>query len=373
NTSELSAAVLSVGPIDMTIGNGFVTEGNSGQTQMIFTVSLFKLAFQDVTVNYATADGTATAPDDYTAVSGVLTIPAGSSQGKIAVPINNDLMFEPNETLTLNLSNPQGATFVIKSQGTGNIKDNDPQPTITVNDIELAEGNSGVTPFNFSISLSNPSYQPITVQYATADGTATAGSDYQAANATFTFQPGQPFKNVPLSVNVVSDTVIESKETFLLNLSNPVNATIAKPQGVGTIVDDDAAAEPTIQFSQATYAAAEQLAAMTVTVTRSGDAGSAASVDYATSDGSAIQRSDFEYAAGTLNFAPGEISKTFVLLLNQDSHMEGPENFNLVLSNPAGAALGAQNVALVMLSDDLSEPATNVIDDSQVFVATHFH
>src|SRR6185436_9743165 len=136
---------------------------------------------------------------------------------------------------------------------------------------------------------------------------ATAGSDYQAANATFTFQPGQPFKNVPLSVNVVSDTVIESKETFLLNLSNPVNATIAKPQGVGTIVDDDdAAAEPTIQFSQATYAAAEQLGAMTVTVTRSGDAGSAASVDYATSDGSAIQRSDFEYAAGTLNFAPGE-------------------------------------------------------------------
>jgi len=362
-----------VGPIDMTIGNGFVTEGNSGQTQMIFTVSLFKLAFQDVTVNYATADGTATAPDDYTAVSGVLTIPAGSAQGKIAVPINNDLMFEPDETFTLNLSNPQGATFVIKSQGTGTIKDNDPQPTITVNDIEFGEGNSGNTPFNFSISLSNPSYQPITVQYATADGTATAGSDYQAANATFTFQPGQPFQNVPLSVNVVGDTVIESKETFLLNLSNPVNATIARAQGVGTIVDDDAAAGPTIQFSQATYAAAEQLSAMTVMVTRSGDASAAASVDYATSDGSAVQKGDFEYAAGILNFAPGEVSKTFIVLLNQDSHLEGPENFSLVLTNPAGAALGAQKVALVMLSDDLSEPALNAIDDTQTFVATHYH
>jgi hypothetical protein len=599
DTSEFSQAVLSVGPIDMTIGDAIIIEGNSGQQQMEFSVLLFKTAFQDVTVNYSTADGTATAPSDYTATSGVLTIPTGSSTGKIVVTVNNDLMFEPDETLTLNLSNPQGATL-FKSQGKGTIKNNDSQPTITVSDVQMGEGNSGTTPFSFALSLSNPSYQPITVEYATADGTATAGSDYQAAKATFTFLPGQPFQNVPLMVNVNGDTVIEPDETFFVQLSNPVNASIAKAQGAGTItnddasssgslnftadsysvnedagnatitvertggsdgavsvqyatsdgtatansdytatsgtlswadgdsadktftipiandgtdeldetvnvtlsnpsggaslgnpssavltiadddaqptisisdisqaegnsgttsfsfdvtlskasgqtvtvdyltadgtalvggdyqaasgtltfapgettrsfsvmvngdtqdeptetfvvnlsnpsgatitkaqgtgtiVNDDSAAGPTIQFSQATYAAAEQLGAMTVTVTRSGDVSNAASVDYATADGSAAQKTDFEYAAGTLNFGPGEVSKTFVLL-NQDSYSEGPESFNLVLSNSAGAALGAQAVSQVSITDDLAETLSNPIDDVHTFVYMHYH
>jgi len=602
STSEFSQAVLSVGPIKMVIFNAIdVTEGNSGQQQMIFTVDLLKTAFQDVTVNYATADGTATAPSDYAATSGVLTIPAGSSIGQVAVAINNDLMFEPDETLTLNFSNPQGAIFVNQPQATGKIKNNDPQPTIVIGDNQMGEGNSGTTPFSFAMSLSNPSYQPITVEYATADGTATAGSDYQAAKATFTFLPGHPFQNVPLMVNVNGDTVIEPDETFFVQLSNPVNAsivkaqgagtitnddasssgsvnftaaaysvnedggnatitvkraggsdgavsvqyatsggtasansdytnssgtlswadgdssdktftiaiandgmdeldetvnvtlsnptggaslgnpssavltitdddaqptisisdvsqaegnsgttgfsfdvtlstasgqsvtvdylsadgtalvggdyqaasgtltfapgettrsfsvmvngdtqdeptetfvvnlanpssaTIAKAQGTGTIVNDDSAAGPMIQFSQATYAVAEQLGAMTVTVTRSGDVSNAASVDYATGDGSAAQKTDFEYAAGTLNFGPGEVSKTFVVLLNQDSYNEGPESFNLALSNPAGAALGAQAVSQVSITDDLPETLTNPIDDVHTFVYMHYH
>jgi hypothetical protein len=119
---------------------------------------------------------------------------------------------------------------------------------------------------------------------------------------------------------------------------------------------------------------AEQLGALTVTVTRSGDTGSAASVaDYATADGSAVQRSDFEYAAGTLNFNPGEVSKTFVVLLNQDSYSEGPESFSLVLSNPAGAALGAQAVSQISITDDLTETVSNPIDDAQTFVYMHYH
>src|SRR5258708_11638143 len=120
-----------------------------------------------------------------------------------------------------------------------------------------------------------------------------------------------------------------------------------------------------IRCSQATYAAPEQLGALTVTVTRSGDASSAASVDYATADGSAMQKGDYEYAAGTLNFGPGEVSKTFVVLLNQDSYSEGPEGFSLKLSNPAGATLDAQAVAQVMIDDDLTEAAVNPIDDAQ--------
>mgnify|MGYP003694197775 CR=1 FL=1 len=191
-----------------------------------------------------------------------------------------------------------------------------------------------MTNFSFDVTLSVASGQTVTVDYLAADGTALVGGDYQAASGTLTFAPGETTKS--LSVVVNGDTQDEPTETFVVNLSNPSSATIAKGQGTGTVVNDDAAGGASIQFTQATYAVAEQLGAMTVTVTRSGNVSNAASVDYATGDGSAAQKTDFEYAAGTLNFSPGEVSKTFVVLLNQDSYNEGPESFNLVLKQSRG-------------------------------------
>jgi hypothetical protein len=175
-----------------------------------------------------------------------------------------------------------------------------------------------------------------------------------------------------VTVSVNGDTTDEPNETFVVNLSNPANATIAKAQGTGTIINDDSAAGPRFDFSQASYSVAEQLGTVTVTVTRSGDTSAAASFDYNTADGSAIQKSDFALSLGTLNFAPGEASKTIQVLLNQDSYLEGPESFNLVLSNPSGAALG-QSTTTVNITDDVSESLSNPIDDPQSFVHMHYH
>jgi hypothetical protein len=129
----------------------------------------------------------------------------------------------------------------------------------------------------------------------------------------------------------------------------------------------------TVQFSQATYSVAEALGSLTVTVTRSGDTSGATSVNYVTVDDLATQKADFEYAAGTLTFAPGESSKAFQLLLNQDMYFEGNEEFSVKLMNPSGGALGPQASASITIVDDSPETVTNPIDDAQSFVYMHYH
>jgi hypothetical protein len=131
--------------------------------------------------------------------------------------------------------------------------------------------------------------------------------------------------------------------------------------------------QPTIQFSAATYNAGESDNYATITVTRAGSTSAAASVDYATSDGTAHQRSDYTLASGTFNFAPGETSKTFQVLLTDNALIDGTRTVNLTLSNPNGAALGAQSSALLnILDNDTVAPTTNPIDDASFFVRQQY-
>jgi Calx-beta domain/Domain of unknown function (DUF4214) len=129
----------------------------------------------------------------------------------------------------------------------------------------------------------------------------------------------------------------------------------------------------TVQFSAASYLVPEDLAALAITVTRSGDTSGTTTVDYATVDASAIQRSDFEYAAGRFTFAPGETTKTFLVLINEDMYVEGAETFNLALTSPVGAQLGSPSDATVTFIDDGSEAVSNPIDDVQAFVYMQYH
>src|SRR5205823_8090751 len=127
---------------------------------------------------------------------------------------------------------------IADAQGQGTIVNDDSQPTITINDVSVLEGNSGTSTAMFMVSLSSPTYQTVTVNYATADGTATvAGNDYQSASGTLTFNPGQTIQTI--SVVVIGDTNSEPDETFFVNLTGPSNAAIADGQGIGTILNDD--------------------------------------------------------------------------------------------------------------------------------------
>src|SRR5205807_4763677 len=117
----------------------------------------------------------------------------------------------------------------------------------------------------------------------------------------------------------------------------------------------------------------EACTTVTITVNRIGNTSGAASIDYFTSDVTASERRDYITAIGTLRFAAGETSKSFVVLINDDSYVEGPETFNVNLRNASGVGLGAPSIATVTIIDNPTEPSTNAIDDPQNYVCQHYH
>jgi Calx-beta domain len=224
------------GAASLSINNITVTEGNTGTTPAVFTVTLSTASNQTVTVNYATADGTATAGSDYSATAGTLTFTPGTTSQTITVAVLGDTRTEANETFFVNLSTPSNAT-IADGRGQGTILNDDALPALSINNVTVTEGNTGTTPAVFTVTLSAASGQTVTVNYATADGKATAGSDYTATAGTLTFTPGATSQTI--TVAVLGDTVKEPTETFFVNLSNATNATIASGRGRGSILDND--------------------------------------------------------------------------------------------------------------------------------------
>ncbi len=211
-----------------------VTEGAGPST---FTVTLSAPSAQTVTVDYATANGTASAPADYTSATGTVTFAPGATTQTVNVSVVDDALDEPSENFFVNLSNAVNAA-ILDGQGVGTINDNDPpaSPGLSINDVTVAEPTAGTTTATFTVTLGSPSGQTVTVDYATANGTATAPLDYTAVvTTTLIFAPGTTTQTVDITVN--ADTTFEPDETFFVNLSGATNATISDPQGVGTITN----------------------------------------------------------------------------------------------------------------------------------------
>jgi len=218
------------------VDSATVTEGNSGTTAAVFTVRLAAAYDQAVSVDFATADGSALAGSDYRAATGTVTFnPGGPLTQTVTVLVNGDRLAEYDyESFSLNLSNP--GSGVVTGNGTGYIQDNEPR--ISIGSVYLKEGNSGTTYFVFTVSLSAAYDQAVTVNYATQNGSATAGSDYKAASGTLTFAAGQTTKTI--SIAVYGDTQKENDEYFYLVLSAPsTNAQVYNGWGMGSILNDD--------------------------------------------------------------------------------------------------------------------------------------
>jgi hypothetical protein len=212
-----------------------------GAGQVVFEITV-PAGDAPVTLDYSSAPGTATAGLDYASVGGTLTFapdPSPRTQ-TVAVPVVDDAFWEDGEWFYLTLSNVSGAPLpggFPTYRATATIRDDDPRPALRVSDVRVGEGDSGDAAAAFVVSMSAALDRPVTVEYATADGTAGAASDYAAAGGTLTFEPGETAKSVAVPVH--GDTADESNETFTLNLRSPTLATIADGQGVGTIVEDD--------------------------------------------------------------------------------------------------------------------------------------
>ena len=349
----------------------FTGEGDSGQTAMTFTLRLSNSSYAAVSVSYATADGTAVAGADYAPATGTVTFAPEETSKTFAVMVNGDALDEIDESFVVNFSNPVNVTLPATPRTTGFIIDDD-GPAVSVNDVVVTEGNSGLTDAVFTVSLSAPSAQTVRVAFSTANSTAVFNEDYQRrTGGIFNIPPGSTSGTI--TVRVIGDTNVEPDETFTLNLFEPLNGTIADAQGVGTILDDD---EAYVQLSSQSYTAAEGDGKVMITVTRSGNTAGAVTVDYATSPGSASDRSDYTTALGTVRFAAGEAQKIVPVLLTDDALAEGAETLTFTLGNVVGAKLRAPLSAAALVTDnDAASGPSPVRDDAfntDFFVRQHY-
>jgi hypothetical protein len=355
-------------PVTISINDVTVVEGNGGTTPATFTVSLSNPSSKTITVTWQTANGTATAGSDYVAVAAtVLTFAAGETSKTVSVTVNGDTIDEPDETFSVNLTSPTNAT-IADGQGMGTIQGGDPV-TISINDVSVAEGNSGTTLATFTVSLSNASSNNVTVTWQTANGTATAGSDYVAVAATvLTFTPGQTSKTVAVTVN--GDTLDEpANETFFVNLTSPTNAVIADAQGVGTITSS---ADPvTIAINDVSLNEGNAgTSVMSFTVSLSNPSASNVTVTWQTANGTAAAGSDYVAVAATvLTFTAGQTSKTVGVTINGDTTGESNETFTVNLTAPTGATISdAQGIGTIV-NDDTPTLVVNDLSTNEGNVA----
>jgi chitinase len=343
-------------PPTLSIDDVTLAEGDSGTTDAVFTVTLSRTFATPVSVNYASANGTAVVGSDYTATSGTLNIPAGQTSGTIAVPVIGDTILEADETFFVNLTSPSNST-IFDGQGKGTITNDDTVPGLSISDATVTEGADAT----FTVSITGAIAQPVTVDYATVNDTATAGSDYTAKTGTLTIPAGQTSATVTVSTLV--DTSPENTETFTVNLTNPANATVLDDQGVGTITNTNV---PDVFVSDVAMREGNTgPRAMYFTVALSDPAAFAVSVNYATANSSAVTSSDYTAASGSVSFAAGETSKSVAVNVNGDKTYENDETFFVNLSGAVNSNISvAQGKGTIVNDDPL--PAVQIANTSVV-------
>ena len=222
-------------------------------------------------------------------------------------------------------------------------------PSIAVRDVLVVEGNSGTTQATFVVALSAASSQTVSCSFATANGTATAGSDYTATSGSVTFAAGEIEKPVVVLVN--GDTVDETQETIFLDISNVVNATVSSSRGTGFINDDDG---PTISINNVTITEGNAgTKAATFTLILSGPSVEAIAVRAITGPGTAAAPSDYNSINTVVIFQPGTVTRTVDVTIVGDTNLELNETFFVNLSEPFGTTIADGEGVCTILDDDI--------------------
>jgi hypothetical protein len=345
---------------DISITDVTITEGDAGTRTATFTVSHTGTAA--FSVDYATADGTATAGSDYVATSNTLNFAAGSGAAQsqtVSVIINGDTTIEPDETFFVNLLNATGGGTIVKSQGIGTISNDDAVGNISIGDVTIAEGNAGTSIATFTVTRTGGN-AAFDLTYATADGTATAGSDYVAQpTGTVSFAAGDLTKTISVTIN--GDTTVEPDETFFVNLLGATNGgTIVRSQGTGTITNDDTSGVVgNISINDVTITEGNSgTKVATFTVSHTGS--TAFSVNYATANSTATAgtsgAADYVATSGTLNFADGTSTQTVSVTIRGDTIYEPNETFFVNLTGATNGGTITKSAGLGTIANDDTAP-----------------
>ena len=357
-TSTVAALTMTSGitsahaaPPGISITDASITEGNAGTSTMSFTLQYGGAPTAGVTVDYATANVTATAGSDYVASSGTIALAAtGCKCATLNIQIVGDTVAENTETFQVNLSNAVGKTLD-DNQAIGTITDND-VPSASIDDPSVSENGGTLT---FTVSLNATAPFASVIGYTTAAGTATAGSDYTSVTNNLTIPAGQTSGTI--NVPILDDSIYEGNETLFMNLSAVSGVAIADNQGTGTIVENDAVPNITVDDP----VVAENNGPMTFTISLDAAAAVPVQVDYATSDNTATAGSDYTAKSGTAVIPAGSTSTTVNVALLDDSTYEGDETLNLDLSGAVNGTISDAQGQGTIQDDD---PAPTISVDS---------
>ena len=355
-TSAFSDCVSVAGLPGLAVGDAAVTEGASGDDRLAtFTVTLTGTPTGDVMVDYATADGDASAPSDYTAASGTLVFSAAGSQ-TVSVTVPGDDAPEDDETFHLDVSSTSGAAVVVTDgRGTATITSDDRLPRFSVEPSATLETSGEDTELTFAIRLSDPAPAGgASVEYSLTPGSALPNVDYTPVSGTATVPAGQTLASV--FVPVIGDFLDEDDETLTLVLGATSAGTVAGAPGTGTIVDDDAT--PTVTIATAVADEGNSGTTMaTFTAVLDAVSGRDARFDWATADGTALAAADYLAASGQLTIPAGVTSATFEVPVVGDTLDELTEWFHVNLSAPSNVRFGATQASASIRDDDGPPPA----------------
>lgn len=349
----------------ITITPATSNEGNTGTSGLNFTITLSEAAGTTIPITITTApDGThqAVVGVDYLAPGGTVNVTTGDTTGVVTVPIVGDVDLEDNETFAVVATpfNPRDNVSVSSSEAVGTINNDDQfLPTLTIADAQVQEGNNGVNQIDFTITLSEPWADQVTVVAQTGNGTATlADNDYAQAGAVVTFAPGETTGH--FLVPIIGDAQIEADETFVVTLSTATNARLdTDHSAVGTILNDDQeGGGVTVAIASASVSEGNAgLRTITFAVDLSAPAANQVSVTATTVGGTAIAGEDFQAKTGTVTIAAGQTHGDFVVNLLPDQILEGDETFTVVLSNPsAGVSITTGTATGTIINDDQGTP-----------------
>lgn len=342
--------------LEFEIVDAMVYEHNSGQAQADFIVHLQFPPSIPASVNYATADISATVADgDYEQASGTLVFQPGIMQQTIKVTVNGDENPEADETFAVNLSEPSAGASVKRGQGVCTIRDED-LPRASISDVTVQEVFGSEVQAVFNVTLSHQPAANVSINFITMDGTATEPGDYSARSGVLYYSPAGALTN-SISVPVNGDTSREiSDETFFVNLTaNPSMVILDDEQGACTIKDAGAV----LQFTADAYSFGEERSSGSILIQRIIDLNGPVSVTVTFTDGTASGSqsplgpgSDYENSSQTVSLPTNTLQKAVTFTLMNDTAREGDETFTITLTNPEGASLGARKSATVTIVDN---------------------
>lgn len=366
NLGSTISVVSQIPTVGFTSNNLTVIEGNSGTTDMKFTLELSASSTESITVNYTSAlkaFGTASCDLDYLPAIGSVIFAPGETSKTIVVKVAGDTVYENNESLYLDLTSAQGATIVTdgaegsrNSWAVGTIINDDTAPNVgfRTNNVYIKEGDSDFTAMNFTVTLSASSTETVTVNYTTEQktfGTAKSGLDYVPVTGSLVFKPGETLKNI--TVNVIGDKLHEANETFYIDLVSAQGAKLVTNGAdgarsnwvVGNIVNDDLSATPTVGFKTNNTSVKEGNSGnvnMNFVLELSVASKETITVSYTTQQktfGTAKADVDYVPFVSSVTFKPGETSKTLTIETIGDTVYEANETFYIDLVSASGATL----------------------------------